>query len=92
MQKYDGSDRYQLETLNIAAAGRQSALAKQFNVADRSPDALLPLVQLFDPALASKILTDQLLAQKDPQKMSQWIKAAAQLQNPKIGESLVLLL
>jgi putative heme-binding domain-containing protein len=55
---YDGSDRYQLEAINIAAGTRQAALLARLEKHGPLPIAQFPLLQLLNPSRAA----DQLLA------------------------------
>ncbi|MBX9790262.1 MAG: c-type cytochrome [Pirellulales bacterium] len=66
---YDGSDRYQLEAIHIAAANRRSQLYAALDQRGAWPLATLPLMQLLDAARASKLvlarLADRSLAPAD---------------------------
>ena len=68
MDKYEGSDRYQLEILNIAAKGYHEELAKHFSAMSNPSPKLLPLIQLIDPKHAGEIILNQLVTLKDQKK------------------------
>ncbi|MGD9645376.1 MAG: PVC-type heme-binding CxxCH protein [Pirellulales bacterium] len=57
---YDGSDRYQLEAINIAAAKWRPQLYAALAKRGAWPLAALPLMQLLDAPRASKVLIERL--------------------------------
>ena len=57
---YDGSDRYQLEAINVAAAKRRPQLYAALEQRGAWPLAALPLMQLLDAPRASKLLLARL--------------------------------
>lgn len=57
---YDGTDRYQLEALNVAAAERRPQLYDALEQRGAWPLAALPLMQLLDAPRASKLLLARL--------------------------------
>ncbi len=57
---YDGSDRYQLEAINVAAAKRRPQLYEALEQRGAWPLAALPLMQLLDAPRASNLLLARL--------------------------------
>jgi putative membrane-bound dehydrogenase-like protein len=57
---YDGSDRYQLEAINIAAGDRKASLYAALEAAGRATIEKLPLLQLLDPARATELAVKSL--------------------------------
>lgn len=91
-KKYDGTDRYLLETLNVAAAGRQAELAQALTKEGTFAGKQFPLVQLLDPKLAGEYLSAQLSGGKvDPAAAAQLIAAAATQADPNVGKMLAKL-
>lgn len=77
-ERYDGSDRYLLETLGIAARGREAEVFKA--VVDR-PDAvvsprLVSIVRILRPEDATKYLTEKLAASNLPADAAQALLTA----------------
>ncbi|HWB12651.1 MAG TPA: PVC-type heme-binding CxxCH protein [Pirellulales bacterium] len=57
---YDGSDRYQLEAVNIAAGDRKASLYAALEAAGRATIEKLPLLQLLDSARATDVAVKSL--------------------------------
>ncbi|HEV3341312.1 MAG TPA: PVC-type heme-binding CxxCH protein [Pirellulales bacterium] len=57
---YDGSDRYQLEAVNIAAGDRKALLYAALEAGGKATIEKLPLLQLLDPAKASGLAVKSL--------------------------------
>ena len=58
--QYDGTDRYQLEAINIAAGDRKPALYDRLAKSGGLNLQKLPLVQVLNPAAAAEFLVAQL--------------------------------
>lgn len=63
-KKYDGTDRYLLEAINIAAGENKPSLAAAMLKEELFNYSNLPLLQLLDPAAATEFLTQGLLSSK----------------------------
>jgi putative membrane-bound dehydrogenase-like protein len=62
--KYDGSDRYLLEAINIAANGRKPQLLAALKQAGQLTIDRVQLLQLLDPSAAAELLTHSLASGK----------------------------
>jgi putative membrane-bound dehydrogenase-like protein len=60
MAKYDGTDRYQLEVLHVAAGKNGPALAQELIKSKDFKAVHFPLLQLLDSKLANELLVKQL--------------------------------
>jgi putative membrane-bound dehydrogenase-like protein len=69
---YDGTDRYQLEAINIAAGDRKAALYAALEASGKASLDKLPLLQLLDPKKATELAIKSLA---DP-NLSDIVRAA----------------
>ncbi len=87
---YDGTDRYQLEAINIAAEGRKGELLERLEASGPLTAAQFPLVQVLSPERAAALvlarLKDTSLAEAEARRT---IDAAALLKSPEAGWGLL---
>lgn len=93
--RYDGSDRYLLETLGIAARGRETEVFAQ--VVDRPEVALSPrlinIVRILRPEDATKYLTARLTsANLSPEVTQTLLTAISSVASPEAGKGVLALL
>jgi putative membrane-bound dehydrogenase-like protein len=74
---YDGTDRYQLEAINIAAAGRREALLARLEQSGPLSIEKLPLLQLLSPKRAAAQIADRLQADNLDEKTARTLLATA---------------
>ena len=74
---YDGTDRYQLEAINIAAANRREALLARLEQSRPLSIEQLPLLQLLSPKRAAAQLTNRLEADNLDEKTARALIATA---------------
>ncbi len=87
--KFDGSDRYMLETINIAAGEQKAELAKALIESRDFKPAQFPLVQLLDPKLAGEMLAAKLGDPKTDAKLAkELVETAALMPSIDAGRSL----
>ncbi|MGC4006455.1 MAG: HEAT repeat domain-containing protein [Pirellulales bacterium] len=87
---YDGEDRYELETLNIAAGSHKSELAKALLDAGKVTPKLFALVQLLDPKTAGDLLAKQLADPKtDVKSALEMIDALGRVTDVAAGRTLI---
>jgi putative heme-binding domain-containing protein len=87
---YDGSDRYQLEAIHIAAAGRNQALLDRLEKRGRLTAAQFPLVQVLAPDRAAALLIAQLQdTTLDESATRAALDAAVHLPSPEAGWGLL---
>lgn len=87
--KYDGTDRYMLETLNIAAGEMKPELAKALIESPKFKPAQFPLVQLLDSKLAGEMLAAKLADPKtDAVTAYDLVETAKLMTNVDAGRSL----
>src|SRR5262249_21377630 len=63
-KKYDGSDRYLLEAINIAAKGREPQLLAALKESNQLTVDRVQLLQLLDSTAAAELLTNSLASGK----------------------------
>lgn len=91
-QSFDGRDRYQLETLNIAAGPRKQELFAQLDKQGKWSFEQLPLMQLLNPqAAASFVVASLSKSGLDPNAAKALLEAAGNASSPEAGQSLVKL-
>ncbi|MEX0643221.1 MAG: PVC-type heme-binding CxxCH protein [Pirellulales bacterium] len=89
-RRYDGSDRYLLEAIHIAAAGRQQELYERLAAEGGFTPAQFNLLQLLSPAAARDRLREQLLAANlDDETFSQLLASASAMRDPQVGKLLL---
>jgi putative membrane-bound dehydrogenase-like protein len=87
--KFDGIDRYMLETINIAAGEQKAELAKALIENKDFKPAQFPLVQLLDPKLAGEMFAAKLADPKtDAVVAKDLVETAALMPNVDAGRSL----
>jgi len=90
-KQYDGNDRYLLEELNLAATDRKEMLYQALTQGGAQA-AQIPLLQLLNPKAAAQILTAKLTASgTDEKTMYSLLNAAALIESPEAGKSLLQL-
>jgi putative membrane-bound dehydrogenase-like protein len=89
-RQYDGSDRYFLEAINIAASERKQKLVEQLASTGELPNQQISLLQLLDPKRAAVVFQRQLLADNlsadDARRLLYWACTAS---SPELGKTLV---
>jgi putative heme-binding domain-containing protein len=87
--QYDGSDRYQLEAINIAAAGRKESLYEELKKRGRADLDNIALVQLLNPFAAAELLRAGVSTAKTDDERSRLLIQLALSTDPQAGRMLV---
>ncbi len=91
-QSFDGRDRYQLETLHIAAGERKQELFARAGQQGKWSFEQLPLMQLLNPQAAAAFVVASLSKSGlDPAAAKVLLEAAGNAPSPEAGQSLVKL-
>lgn len=92
-KKYDGSDRYLLEILNVAAGGRKPQLYARLSQGSELTPQTFALLQLLDPKGAVEALSSKLAASGvDAKTAAVLLAAAGTAQDAQAGKGLLKLL
>ncbi|HEY2882582.1 MAG TPA: PVC-type heme-binding CxxCH protein, partial [Pirellulales bacterium] len=92
-RRYDGSDRYLLEAINIAAIDRHANLYEKLAANGGFKPQQIGLLQLLNPAIAGQQLRDQLdLEPIEPEAVRQLLLWAGTASSPVIGKTLLTFL
>ena len=91
--QYDGSDRYLLEAINIAAGDRRERLYAALEKRNLLTNERLPLLQLLNAKAASELMVARLTAGKlEPQQIKKILEVAGNSQSLETGRGLLRLL
>ncbi len=92
--RYDGSDRYLLEAINIAAgdAARKALVYDQIVKRGKISPQTFALLQLLNPVEAAKLLNDRLASGSDPAAVKTLLATAGTAASYEAGKGLVKLL
>ncbi len=91
--KYDGSDRYLLETINITAGPRKKELYSRLATGGSFSPARFQLLKLLDPDAAAETLKEQLRTGGADDAIQKTLLAEADtIASPEAGKSLIALL
>jgi putative membrane-bound dehydrogenase-like protein len=88
-RRYDGTDRYLLEAINVAAGDRKLALHKQVAANGGFSAEQSDLLQLLNPAAGGESLRKQLLSSTDATKAEALIRSASAGNAPEFGKILI---
>lgn len=89
---FDGRDRYQLETLNIAAGSRKEALYDKLSKQGKWSFEQLPLMQLLNSKAAAEFVSANLTKSGlDPAAAKALLEAAGNAPSPEAGRSMLSL-
>ena len=92
-RRYDGSDRYLLEAINIAALDRQPKLYAQLAAGGGFRPEQISLLQLLNPAVAGEQLREQLSNKElEPEQVRKLLLWAGTASSPEIGKMLLVFL
>ncbi len=90
--RYDGSDRYMLEAINIACADRKPQLYEALTKSGTMGLKQISLLQLLNPQAATQLLTSKLTAEGADEKATETLLAmAGTIDAPEAGKSLLQL-
>ena len=90
---YDGTDRYLLEAINIAAGDRREQLYAALEKSGRASFAMLPMLQLLDPRPAAAMLTAKLNQPGlDPTSLRVLIFSAGNIPTTEAGRAVMAIL
>jgi putative membrane-bound dehydrogenase-like protein len=89
-RRYDGTDRYLLEAINIAAADRKQELYERLAAEQKFTPAQLSLLQLLNPQVALERLREELLSGKvDESTFPPLLACASTMSDPEAGKLLL---
>lgn len=90
--RYDGTDRYLLETINAAAGDRREALYKNFADNGGFTAKQFDLLMLLNPQVASDHLQKNLLTASDGSAIQRLLYVAGSSTSPEFGKCLIAFL